>query len=154
MKKRKSHRSTKMRRQALGLAIIIVCLVGGAGLLARNLLSTGDSNGVTVKVVTTALSEEALAGAAVFKTNCQACHGENAAGTKLGPPLIHDIYNPGHHSDKAFYLAASIGVRQHHWPYGDMPAQPQVTEADMTKIIRFIRELQEANGIVTKRYGG
>ena len=80
------------------------------------------------------------------------CHGPNAAGTKLGPPLIHDIYEPGHHSDQAFYLAAATGVRAHHWPYGDMPAQPQVSEAEVGLIIRYIRELQEANGIVARSY--
>ena len=45
-----------------------------------------------------------------------------------------------------------LGVRAHHWPYGDMPAQPQVTREDVGLIIRFVREVQEANGIVRKAY--
>ena len=87
-----------------------------------------------------------------LNASCVECHGENAAGSDLGPPLIHDIYNPGHHSDGAFYLAVSVGSRQHHWQFGDMPAQPEVTREEVTMIIRYIRELQAANGIITKPY--
>lgn len=136
------------------LAVIAWIVFGAVAALAIMSRSTEKSQSVTVQVTPAALSPEAEAGEALFKANCRACHGPNAAGTNLGPPLIHDIYNPGHHSDKAFYLAAQIGVRQHHWTYGDMPPQPQVTEEDVALIIRYIREMQEANGIVYKRYGG
>jgi cytochrome c len=76
-----------------------------------------------------------------------ACHGLRAAGTEKGPPLVHDIYNPGHHADIAFFTAAKLGVRQHNWPYGDMPAQRQVTEEQIAAIVQYIREFQLANGI-------
>jgi mono/diheme cytochrome c family protein len=119
------------------------------------LMQAGESGGATtVRVISASLSLDAKEGRAYFKLNCQTCHGENAAGTDQGPPLIHDIYNPGHHSDESFFLAAAIGVRQHHWPYGDMPAQPQVSREQVALIIRYIRELQEANGITYKRHGG
>jgi mono/diheme cytochrome c family protein len=44
------------------------------------------------------------------------------------------------------------GVRQHHWPFGDMPAQPQVTDEQLAQIIRYVRELQAANGIVYREH--
>jgi mono/diheme cytochrome c family protein len=89
----------------------------------------------------------AEAGKAAFDANCSSCHGANGAGTDKGPPLIHDIYNPGHHADAAFVLAARKGVRRHHWPFGDMPPQPQVTDSQISAIIQYVRELQAANGI-------
>lgn len=152
--RQKQRPGLKKRKQLILAAALGLAALGAVTLLAYFALSDGDSVGVTVEVVAAELSADGQQGEALFKANCQACHGLNASGTKLGPPLIHDIYNPGHHSDEAFYLAAATGVRQHHWPYGDMPAQPQVSREDVTLIIRFVRELQEANGIVYKAYGG
>lgn len=93
------------------------------------------------------LSALAANGKAAFDETCALCHGLNGAGTDKGPPLVHDIYNPGHHSDEAFFLATKIGVRQHHWRYGDMPPQPQLTQNQVLAIVRYVRELQVANGI-------
>ena len=152
MTKRDHKRQGQRREQLILAAALGLAALVAVGLLAYFALSEDESAVVTVEVLPAELSDEGLHGEALFKANCQACHGTNAAGTKLGPPLIHDIYNPGHHSDEAFYLAAATGVRQHHWPYGDMPAQPQVEREDVTLIIRFVRELQEANGIVRKAY--
>ena len=152
MKKRNRLRAMKQRQRMVMLAVIAWIVFGAVAAVAILSRSTEESQVVTVQVTPAALSNEAKEGEAVFKANCAACHGLNAAGTKLGPPLIHDIYNPGHHSDEAFYLAAATGVRQHHWPYGDMPAQSQVSREDVTLIIRFVREMQEANGIVAKSY--
>ncbi|MCY4071362.1 MAG: cytochrome c [Chloroflexi bacterium] len=150
MKKRRQTRVQKKRKQALlFIAIGAIALVAiAAAAILSNVAQEGQA--FTVEVQPALLSQEGEAGATLFKMNCQVCHGPNAAGSKLGPPLIHDIYNPGHHSDEAFYLAAATGVRQHHWPYGDMPPQPQVAREEVSKIIRYIREMQEANGIVYK----
>ena len=152
MKKRSGARVWKKRKQALLFIVIGVIALGAIAAAAIVSNVPQDSQAFTVEVIPASLSQEGQEGAALFKMNCQVCHGPNAAGTKLGPPLIHDIYNPGHHSDQAFYLAAASGVRQHHWPYGDMPAQPQVAQEDVAKIIRYIRELQEANGITYKAH--
>ncbi|MXN63625.1 c-type cytochrome [Stappia sp. GBMRC 2046] len=90
----------------------------------------------------------AEAGEALFSANCASCHGENAAGREgFGPPLVHKIYEPGHHADGAFYLAAARGVRAHHWPFGDMPPVEGLTENDIAKIVEYVRTLQRANGI-------
>ncbi len=154
-KRQEQRRTLRRQKRLIAAAALGVAALLAVGLLAYRAMSGGSGDGVTVEVIVPAeLSAEAQAGAALFQANCRACHGPNASGTKLGPPLIHEIYNPGHHSDDAFYLAAATGVRAHHWPYGDMPAQPQVTREDVGLIIRFVRELQEANGIEYERYGG
>nr|WP_240722204.1 cytochrome c [Poseidonocella sp. HB161398] len=94
------------------------------------------------------LSATARTGKQAFDAVCASCHGENAVGRQgSGPPLVHVIYEPGHHADMAFQMAAARGVRAHHWRFGDMPPQPAVTRGDVTAIIAYIRELQRANGI-------
>ena len=98
------------------------------------------------------LTDGAEAGQKVFNDNCGSCHGLNGAGTFQGPPLIQDIYNPGHHSNKAFYSAVRNGVNQHHWPYGNMPPQKQVGFSEMAALVKFIREVQQQNGIVTREH--
>jgi len=126
--------------------LVISVLLLGAGATAMRLISPKDSLSGG-DVVVPKLSALAARGKSAFDANCASCHGANAAGTDNGPPFVHDIYNPGHHSDRAFYLAARQGVRRHHWPFGDMPPQPQVTDEELTAIVRYVRELQEANGI-------
>ena len=93
------------------------------------------------------LSAEAAAGAALFERNCATCHGRNAAGSDQGPSLVHRIYEPNHHGDAAFRLAARNGVRAHHWRFGDMPPVDGVSDVDVAKITRYVRELQQENGI-------
>ena len=90
---------------------------------------------------------EARAGAAVFDAHCALCHGERAVGTVQGPPLVHRIYEPGHHPDAAFYRAVEFGVMSHHWEFGNMAPVPGVSKADVAKIVVYVRELQRADGI-------
>lgn len=98
------------------------------------------------------LSPKAVKGQEVFNVNCAGCHGNNGEGGSGGPPLIHDIYNPGHHSNRAFIQAMQNGTRSHHWSFGDMPAQKQMGIVDMMVVIKYIREVQVANGIKTKTH--
>jgi mono/diheme cytochrome c family protein len=94
------------------------------------------------------LSAEAQIGARAFEAKCAVCHGENAAGQNgVAPPLVHRIYEPSHHADMAFVMAARNGVRSHHWTFGNMPPVEGLTDADLKAIVRYVRELQEANGI-------
>lgn len=94
------------------------------------------------------LSAEAMMGQRAFEATCAACHGVNATGKMgFGPPLVHKIYEPGHHADMSFVMAVQNGVRAHHWPFGDMPAQTGLTQADVGNVIAYVRELQRANGI-------
>jgi mono/diheme cytochrome c family protein len=86
-------------------------------------------------------------GEALFNTHCAACHGVGGRGTKQGPPFLDKIYEPNHHADSAFYRAAEMGVRAHHWKFGDMPKVPGVTRDDLTQVIAYIRWLQKQAGI-------
>ncbi|TAL10650.1 MAG: cytochrome c [Nitrospirae bacterium] len=91
---------------------------------------------------------EALAkGEALYNTNCSACHGAGARGTAKGPPFLDKVYEPNHHADMAFYRAPEMGVRAHHWKFGDMPKIPGVTKDDLVQIIPYIRWLQKQAGI-------
>lgn len=82
-----------------------------------------------------------------FKANCAVCHGERGAGTDLGPPLVHKIYEPNHHGDQAFQMAAANGVRAHHWNFGNMPKIEAVTPDDVADITLYVRWLQRQAGI-------
>jgi mono/diheme cytochrome c family protein len=86
-------------------------------------------------------------GEQLFDRNCAGCHGPKAGGTDKGPPLAHRVYEPSHHSDEAFYLAARTGVAAHHWRFGNMPAQPQVSQAQMVSIVAYVRWVQREAGV-------
>lgn len=86
-------------------------------------------------------------GADLFAAHCAVCHGAGALGSDQGPPLIHRIYEPSHHSDLAFYRAVALGVHQHHWDFGDMPPAAGVSGEDTAHIIAWIRREQRAAGI-------
>jgi len=98
-------------------------------------------------VMATTIPANLAPGEAAFAANCAVCHGTRALGTEQGPPLVHIIYEPSHHSDIAFYLAVERGVRAHHWNYGDMPAIPWVTREEVGQIVAYIRFLQRQVGI-------
>jgi mono/diheme cytochrome c family protein len=86
-------------------------------------------------------------GDSLFAANCASCHGQSGRGGAQGPPLLHVIYEPSHHSDAAFILAARQGVAAHHWHFGNMPPQPQVDSVAMRKIIGYVRWGQRQVGI-------
>ena len=122
--------------------------LGLAALVSKNFMKDSETSYSMANL--TEMSDEARAGQALFGANCASCHGDSGGGSEKGPPLIHDIYNPGHHPDEAFYRAVANGVPQHHWPFGNMPKQSQVTPDEVAKIIGYVRELQLANGITYK----
>ena len=125
--------------------------VGGAMLAAAIVallwMLQVDRGETRVDVNVPELSPVAEAGEAAFAEHCASCHGPAAGGTDKGPPLVHPIYEPGHHADASFVLAAKRGVAPHHWDFGAMPPQPQVGERTLQQIIAYVRELQRANGI-------
>ncbi|HRY01632.1 MAG: cytochrome c [Hyphomicrobiales bacterium] len=132
--------------------VVLAFFVGAIGLWFAQSNNPRAVAGIPVAVKLPQLSAQAEAGKKAFASNCAQCHGANGAGTDKGPPLIHDIYNPGHHADEAFFMAAKFGVRQHHWRFGDMPPLPQASQDDIAKIVRYIRELQVANGITYRQH--
>lgn len=146
-------------------AMMAAVLVAGVGVVGWQFLQPdGDGNGQAETAPDTGrkaegapivrvtlpegLSENARHGKTIFDAQCATCHGENAAGKDgRAPPLVHKIYEPGHHSDQAFILAARNGVRAHHWRFGNMPPVEGVTQGDIKMVTAYIRELQRANGI-------
>ena len=140
-----------MRRSYMRLWVVVVgVLVLGAAMMASRWIWPDDAVGAGLKVP--AFSTLATQGKTNFDANCASCHGVNATGTANGPPLIHDIYNPGHHADEAFFRAAKGGVPQHHWRFGNMARLPNVTDKQLVSIIRYVREMQEANGIFYRKH--
>jgi mono/diheme cytochrome c family protein len=87
------------------------------------------------------------AGERLYEASCARCHGPGGAGSETGPPLVHVVYEPGHHADAAFQRAAAQGVQAHHWQFGDMPPVPGVTPDDVAKIVAYVRHLQRRAGI-------
>jgi len=138
----------KMKLNLPKIFVLGFFALGAAVLLSK--FFRGEPETAIVAVSMPELSSEASVGQILFNNNCASCHGDRASGTDNGPPLIHDIYNPGHHSDDAFYLAAANGVVQHHWPFGNMPKQEHVAADEVAKIVQYVRELQTANGITYK----
>ncbi len=125
---------------------LVIMFTGGNGSNS----TAGNDTAFQIKVPElTALGEQ---GKVLFDANCAACHGVNAGGTDKGPPFVHDIYNPGHHGDEAFIRAAAGGVRSHHWSFGDMPPVATVNRDEVLKIVEYVREMQQANGIQTRQH--
>ncbi len=131
------------------LIIIAVVAIAAAGLYYWSSSPSEIGTGAALtKVQVPELGLREKAGMEVFNENCAVCHGQNAAGRDgAGPPLVHVIYEPNHHGDGSFHLAVKNGVRAHHWPFGNMPPQPRVSENEVDRVIAYVRALQRANGI-------
>ena len=140
-----------LKRLAIPLALAVAAgLAGLVGLFGfRQEPDPGVERAALAEVVLPkTLSSRARLGRRAFEANCAACHGPNAAGLDgLGPPLVHSIYEPGHHADEAFQRAVAMGVMAHHWPFGNMPRVEGLDRKDVSLIVTYIRELQRANGI-------
>lgn len=140
---------------AAGLAAAIGVLAVYSAARRDDLPKTADLAGpaampgeAMVRVVVPDLTNDERMGEAAFNARCAQCHGPNAAGRDgVAPPLVHKIYEPGHHADMAFFMAAQNGVRAHHWPFGDMPPVPGITRAEIASIVAYVRALQRVNGI-------
>lgn len=125
--------------------LVLAVLAGGVAVFMSG--GPSGSSGPQVNVTLPQLSTAAVQGRGLFEDNCAACHGANASGSENGPPLIHKIYEPNHHGDQSFYMAVQRGVRSHHWNFGNMQPVPDVGRQEVSRIIRYVRELQRANGI-------
>ena len=120
----------------------------GHSMTPPDTISVAQGDPIVTVTLPAELSPNAQIGKRAFEAKCAACHGENAAGQNgVAPPLVHKIYEPNHHSDMAFVLAAQNGVRSHHWKFGNMPPVEGLTNADVKYIARYVRELQKENGI-------
>ena len=135
-----------MQNQRLWIIVIAAILAGGTLFVVWQFVAPKDGQSAQ-SVIVPDLSQRAESGRIAYDNNCAQCHGQNGSGTDSGPPFIDKIYESGHHSDASFFSAAERGVQQHHWPYGDMQPQPQMSREEIADIIQYIRELQRANGI-------
>ena len=122
----------------LKAAAVLTGLLLGAAVQAQTMQIPKPSDGL--------MPNPAL-GKKLFAANCIACHGADLKGSDKGPPLLHKVYEPSHHSDVAFQLAVKNGVRAHHWQFGDMKPVPGLTPDDVAHITAFIRMEQRKVGI-------
>lgn len=139
-------------------------LVAGVGVFAYQLVQepqtaghsmeqpdlSGIVDGAPIVQVTLpdSLSDRARLGQRIFEAKCSMCHGKDAAGQNgVAPSLVLKIYEPSHHSDMAFVMAARNGVRAHHWNFGNMPPVEGITDGEVKLVASYVRELQRANGI-------
>lgn len=93
------------------------------------------------------LMPNAAQGKKLYATHCVQCHGGDLRGGKTGPPLLHPVYVPSHHSDISFQLAVKYGSRRHHWNFGDMPPVPGLSADDVAHITAYVRAEQRKVGI-------
>jgi len=143
------------KKSVYGFGVVAIAAIAGYVLLSGDKPGPADQSGplaqgepIVIVSLPAELSADAQIGKRGFDAKCARCHGDNAAGqTGVAPPLVHKIYEPNHHSDAAFLLAARNGVRSHHWKFGNMPPVKGLTDADLKYIARYVRELQQENGI-------
>jgi mono/diheme cytochrome c family protein len=117
------------------LAVMLGIVVAACG-------GTNDgSTGISVQN-----SDLVAAGDVLYQSKCAACHGNDLRGTDKGPSLLSIVYEPNHHGDQAFVVAARVGVRTHHWDFGNMAPVEGLSDDDLTAIIAFVRETQRIEG--------
>jgi hypothetical protein len=130
------------------ILLVLVAAHGVVGYVGWSVWDYLDRDAhIAMVLVVPPLSPAAEVGRASYDRRCAQCHGAHGAGTTTGPALVHPVYRPAHHADVSFKLAVRRGVRAHHWRFGDMPPQPDVSPHDLEAMVLYIRELQRANGI-------
>ncbi len=111
------------------------------------LTSCAGSEATTIESAAASTDRKTYSGEESFQNRCAVCHGQLADGTASGPPLVHRLYEIGHHPNFSFHNAVNNGVPAHHWNFGDMPAIPNVPPEEIDAIICHVRDLQRAEGI-------
>ena len=138
---------------SLKRAIVMLVLASGVGIggylyFGEHDDASGSGPPIVSVTVPEIFSARAQLGRKTYEAGCAACHGRHAAGQDgIAPPLVHIIYEPGHHGDESFQRAVARGVRAHHWRFGDMPPVDGLTRRDVAAVVAYVRELQRANGI-------
>jgi cytochrome c len=138
---------TLPRRIGTLLPLAALTAAGCGGERGAGARTTSDEAVAALHEAAASAPAELARGRALYEESCSVCHGAVAEGTEQGPPLAHEIYEPSHHADAAFVLAVKIGVRAHHWRFGDMEPLPHVTEDMVAEITGYVRWLQRRVGI-------
>jgi mono/diheme cytochrome c family protein len=133
-----------IRRNAswIGIGVLVVIVVIAVVGFGGNSSNTDAGNtGIAVQG-----PDLVAAGEPLYQASCASCHGIDLKGTDKGPSHLSVVYEPNHHGDIAFVLAAQNGVRAHHWPFGDMAPVPGLSDQDLDAIVAYVRENQRIMG--------
>ncbi|WP_169567223.1 c-type cytochrome [Sneathiella limimaris] len=136
----------KFNKYIIGLAALVGLAVIATAIWQDQMSGEEASAPQSSAAQVASTNSATLNGRELYQQNCASCHGEQANGTENGPPFLHKVYVPSHHSDAAFLLAVKRGVRAHHWNFGDMPPVPGVSEDEAKAITKYVRQLQRTVG--------
>ena len=125
----------------IGIGALVVLLVIAVVGYGSNSSDTDAGTGIPVQD-----PELVAAGEPIYEASCATCHGTDLRGTDNGPSHLSVVYEPKQHGDAAFALAAQNGVRAHHWPFGDMPPVPGLSDEDLEAVVAYVRENQRISG--------
>lgn len=126
--------------------MLMAVFLGVAVVLAAVVLWPRAGNDAADSGIPVQDAQLVAAGEELYEANCASCHGGDLRGTDAGPSHLSIVYEPAHHGDAAFVLAARNGVRSHHWPFGDMLPVPGLSDDDLDAIVAFVRENQRIHG--------
>lgn len=124
------------RRLRRALPVVLIVLIGSIAAACGEPAPRGEG------------AADPTRGESLFAAHCAVCHGPLGDGTDQGPPLVHVVYEPGHHGDEAFQIAVSRGVAPHHWNFGPMEPIEGLDRQDVADITAYVRELQREAGII------
>lgn len=132
-----------IRRNAawIGIGALVVLLIIAVVGFGGNSSDSDAGTGIPVQD-----PELVAAGEPLYQASCASCHGTDLRGTDKGPSHLSVVYEPNHHGDVAFILAAQNGVRGHHWPFGDMAPIPGLSDEDLAAVVAYVRENQRISG--------
>ena len=132
--------------RAVARLTLVLLVIGGASCGGDS--DTEGPDGAAAPTSTSPYDPELVAeGERAYQETCAECHGDDLNGTDDGPPFLDAIYAPNHHPDEAFFAAVAGGVQPHHWDFGAMPPQTNVTQEEVQAIVAYIRTKQIEAGI-------
>ncbi len=126
--------------------LFVWVLVGVAAVLIAVVMWPGSESGDADTGISPQDPDLVARGEPLYQASCAACHGADLRGTESGPSHLSIVYEPNHHGDFAFVLAAQNGVQAHHWRFGDMAPVPGLSDQDLNAIVAFVRENQRLHG--------
>lgn len=138
-RRRLEKQSPAPQRVAIATVAVVTVVVG-----VFMLLALGEEPAANVVERDPAI---VAAGEELYAATCAVCHGTDLRGSATGPPFLVPTYAPNHHADEAFQRAVAFGVQPHHWGFGPMAPLPGLSRDDVSKIVAYVRTIQESQGI-------
>jgi len=132
-----------IRKNAVWITIGVLVVIMVIGVVAFGSTKPQDDAGTGIPPQDPAF---VAAGEALYQANCASCHGVDLRGTSTGPSHLSIVYEPNHHGDVAFVLAAKNGVQAHHWQFGNMEPVPGLSDEDLEAIVAYVRSIQREEG--------